>query len=176
MISRSYCDIKKYILCLLILSGLAVSLYAQDTQIHDVINVYKRVVTIGPDYVILNNVDSIFPGDTVMLIQMQGVGISTIEGGYGVGVQQKFGEPGGYEFLLVQDTVKSTNKVVFRNNILNAFNAIGNIQLIKVPYFNSARVTGKLSARPWNPAEKVGGVLAMIVGRKLTLNADIDVS
>ena len=45
-----------------------------------------------------------------------------------------------------------------------------------MPYYNSATITGKLFCDPWDPVTKAGGVLALIVGRTLNLNADIDVS
>ena len=179
MTGRSDSCIKKVILSLLILSGLAVSVYSQDKKISGIVNVYKRVEAIGPglDNVTLNTVDSIAPGDTVMLIQMQGITIQTPENlAYGTSLQDTIGKPGGYEFLLVYTVDPGTKKIVFRNNILNSFSTKGNVQLIKVPYYNSATVIGKLTARSWNSTEKVGGVLSMIVGRKLNLNADIDVS
>lgn len=178
MIGMSCRNIKKPILILLMLSALTISLWSQGKQISGVINVYKRVVAIGPglDNVTLNTVDSISPGDTVLIIQMQGVGIVTTKGNYGNFVQTKFGEPGGYEFLLVQSVDGGTKKVVFRNNILNTFDIKGSVQLVRVPYYNSATVTGKLTSKSWDNIERTGGVLAMILGRKLKLNAEIDVS
>lgn len=178
MPGRSVCYMKKLILSLLILSGLTVSLLSQDKQISGIINIYRHVVAIGPglDNVTLNRVDSIAPGDTVLLIQMQGVGIDTTQGSYGIAVQSKYGEPGGSEFLLVQSVDAGSNKVVFRNNILNTFDIKGSVQLVRVPYYNSATVTGKLTSKAWDNIDKTGGVLAMILGRKLKLNADIDVS
>lgn len=179
MTGRSDSYIKKVILSLLILSGLAVSVYSQDKKISGIVNVYKRVEAIGPglDNVTLNTVDSIAPGDTVMLIQMQGITIQTPENlAYGTSLQDTIGKPGGYEFVLVDTVYPDTKKVFFKSNILNSFSTKGNVQLIRVPYYNSATVIGKLTARSWNSTEKVGGVLSMIVGRKLNLNADIDVS
>ncbi|MCX6325353.1 MAG: hypothetical protein NT144_01685, partial [Bacteroidia bacterium] len=178
MIGRSYSNIIKTFLSLLILSGLTVSLFSQDKQISGVVNVYRRVDAIGPglDNVTLNNVDSISPGDTVLLIQMQGVEIVTDQNAYGGGVQDTIGKPGGYEFLLVQLVNSVTNKVVFRNNLLNTYDIKGSVQLVRVPYYNSATVTGMLTAKSWDNIEKTGGVLTMILGRKLKLNAEIDVS
>jgi gliding motility-associated-like protein len=176
MIRRSDLNIKKILISLLILSGLAVSLFSQDKQISGRINVYRRVVGIGPgtDNVTLNNADSISPGDTVLIIQMQGVKIVTTQDSYGFGVQDTIGIPGGYEFLLVQSVVG--NKVVFTKFFLNSYDIKGNVQVVRVPYYNSATVTGRLTSKPWNNIDKTGGVLAMIVGRKLKLNAEIDVS
>ena len=175
MISWSVCNIKKILFSMLILSGLTVTLFSQDKQISGVINVYRHVTAIGGlNNVTLNNTDSIAPGDTVLLIQMQGVGIDTTLGAYGYFIASLYGKPGEYEFLLVQDTVGGV--VTFTRNIINAFDIKGNVQLIRVPYYNSATVTGTLTAKSWDNTEKTGGVLAMIVGRKLKLDADIDVS
>ena len=178
MSGRSRRYINKLILSLLILIGLAISVYSQDKQISGKINVYRQVTAIGPglDNVTLNSVDSIALGDTILLIQMQGVGIVTDQNSYGIAVQTKFGEPGGYEFLLVQSVDGGTKKVVFTNNINNTFDVNGSVQLITVPYYNSATVTGTLTAKSWNNADKTGGVLALFIGRKLKLNAPIDVS
>lgn len=178
MTGRSDSYIKRVILCLLILSGLALSVYSQDKKIRGVINVYKKVVAIGPgfDNVTLNSVAGIAQNDTVLLIQMQGVRIVTDQGNYGSTVQNKFGEPGGYEFLIVSNVDTVTYKVVFRNNILNTFDLRGNVQLVRVPYYNSATIDSTLTVTPWDATQGVGGVLTMIVGRKLKLNADIDVS
>jgi len=176
MPGRSYQHIRKLILSLLILSGVTVTLFSQGKKIGGIINVYRHVDSVGVDYVILNRVDSIAIGDTVLLIQMQGVGIVTDQDAYGQSIQTKYGEPGGYEFLLVESVDAGTKKVIFRNNVTIGYDTKGIVQLVRVPYYNSATVTSKLTSRSWDNAGKVGGVLAMIVGRKLKLNAAIDVS
>lgn len=175
MISWSVCNIKKILFSMLILSGLTVSLFPQD-KISGVINDYRHVTAIGPgaNNVTLSNTDSIAPGDTVLLIQMQGVGIDITQDFYGIAVQSKFGEPGEHEFLLVQSVVDTI--VTFTRNINTPFDVKGIVQLIRVPYYNSATVTGTLTAKSWDNTEKTGGVLAMIVGRKLKLDGEIDVS
>jgi hypothetical protein len=178
MIGRSVCHIKKIVLSLLILSGLTVSLFSQDKQIGGKINVYRRVEQIGPglNNVTLNSTDSIAPGDTVLMIQMQGIAIGTDQNAYGYAVQDTLGAPGGYEFLKVLTVDGGTRKVVFSRNLLNSFDIQGNVQLIRVPYYNSATVISKLTSKSWDKTEKTGGVLAMIVGGKLKFNAEIDVS
>ena len=170
---------RKIFLSLLILFGLMVSVCGQDKKISGKINVYRHVESFGaglhPDNLTLNSVDSISPGDTVLLIQMQGVGIATDQNAYGGAIQTQYGEPGGYEFLIVLSVNTGTKNVVFRNNVITNFDARGNVQLIRVPYYNTATVTGTLTAKSWD-ATGTGGVVAMIVGRRLKLEADIDVS
>lgn len=177
MIVRSGIYIRKVILSLLILTGLASGLYSQDKKIGDIVNIYKRVTEIGTtprDNVTLSNADGIADGDTVLLIQMKGASILT-DDGLSFGSQQGYrGAPGMSEFLIV-DSKAGTN-IVFTSNIINSFDTDGIVQLIKVPYYNSATVTSTLTCQPWDSVTKTGGVLAMIIGRTLILESDIDVS
>ena len=76
--------------------------------ISGVINRYAKVNSISPGFVTVNpaQASQFTAGDYVLLIQMQGVGIQTIEdNSYGLNVQSKYGEPGGYEFLIVQSVI-----------------------------------------------------------------------
>jgi hypothetical protein len=135
-----------------------------------------HVISLSADRVTVNDITGFNAGDTVLLIQMQGIGILTNPpGNYGV-AQSKFGEPGKYEFLIIQLVVVATNEIVFRNNILSVYDSRGNVQVIRVPYYNTATVTSNLTCYPWNPVTKTGGVLALVVGRSLKLKADIDVT
>lgn len=172
-------SIRKVIVGLLIFAGFSSFSFSMPQILNDTINKYARVNTVGGDYVIINNLTQISQfgaGDTVLLIQMQGVGIVTDHGIYGQAIQAKIGEPGGYEFLLVQSVDIPSRRVVFTKFILNAYNVIGNVQLIRVPFYHAPVVNSTLHARPWNSANGTGGVFAIIAGKKLTLNADIDVA
>ncbi|MEI6049788.1 MAG: gliding motility-associated C-terminal domain-containing protein [Bacteroidota bacterium] len=178
MTGRSSWDIKKVLFSLIILSGLAVSVFSQDKQISGVINVYRRVVAIGPgaDNVILNNVDSIAPGDTVLLIQMKGAIIYEPETSFFGSYRESIGVPGSSEFLIVHSVNTGTKSVIFTNDISNGYNVTGMVQLIKVPSYNSVTVQADLTCQPWDSTNKTGGVLAMIVERNLTLDANINVT
>ncbi len=172
-------NIRKMVMSLLLIAGLGMPAISYSQVLNDTINKYARVNSLGPDYVIINDlvqISQFAAGDTVLLIQMQGVGIVTDQDAYGQAVQSKFGEPGGYEFLLVQSVDIPSRTVTFTKFILNAYSAIGNVQLIRVPYYSMPVVNSTLHARPWSSSSGTGGVFAMIVGRKLILNADIDVS
>ena len=73
--------IKKLILTLLVFAGSSVSLFSQ-TTVNGIINEYGHVTSIGTDFVIVDDVtqfNQFAAGDTVLLIQMKGVGISAIE-------------------------------------------------------------------------------------------------
>jgi hypothetical protein len=96
-------------------------------------------------------------------------------GSYGVH-EGTYGSPGQHEFLIIQSVVNGTGIVTFKNNILNSFDADGQVQLIRVPSYNNVIVNGVLSCAPWDSTAHTGGVLAAIVGKDISLNADINVS
>src|SRR5674476_1422568 len=106
---------------------------------------------------------------------MQGVKIYGDGSLYGV-LWNKFGVPGQHEFMKVQSVNVGAKQITFWNNIQNAYDLLGNVQIVRVPYYNSATVTGTLFCNPWNPGTKSGGVLAMIIGRTIKLQADINVT
>jgi gliding motility-associated-like protein len=158
---------------MLMLSVLTVSLFSQDRKISGIINEYKSVAAIGPglNNITLSDVSNIAAEDTVLLIQMKGAII--LEAG---GFREPVGAPGSYEFLIVQSVDIGTRVVVFTNPILNSYDIKGLVQLVTVPSYTSATVKGTLTCQPWDSISKTGGVLTMIVGRTLSLNANIDVA
>lgn len=128
---------------------------------------------IDADEIDVDDASEFEAGDTILIIQMQGVGILTALGVYG-NYQTSFGTPGAYEFIIIQSVI--INRITFRNNLRNTYDARGNIQIVRVPFYNSAIISSKLYCDPWNPTTGKGGVLALILGRTLKLNADIDLS
>ncbi len=173
--------IRRIFFALIILAGNVSALWAQE-EISGIVNDYAKVTAIAtspPDNVTLDNVSSILPGDTILLIQMQGVRIQTDNGVFGLLYLDKYGTPGAYEFLLVASVDAGAKKVYFTRYMQNVYDVRGNVQLVKVPYYDRARVKGKLTADPWDPEKGTGGVLAMIVGSKLEIDSqdgEIDVS
>ncbi|MBK9389368.1 MAG: hypothetical protein IPN68_03930 [Bacteroidetes bacterium] len=179
MTDRSEFNIKAMFLILLILAGWADNLFSQDKKISNIINIYKRVESIGTtpkDNVTLTDVSGLFVGDTVLIIQMKGAVINVPETGDYGSYKDLIGMPGLSEFMIVESIDTDTRNVVFTSNITNSYDVLGRVQLVRVPYFNSATVTSTLTCQPWDSVSKTGGVLAMIVGRTLSLEADIDVS
>ncbi len=172
-------NVKWLILSLLVITGFIEPLFSQ-TKISGPVNKYARVNSIGADYVVIEDeieFDQFAPGDTVLLIQMKGVKIEGAENNsYGNG-NLVYGKPGYHEFLTISTCDDGTNTIVFRNDIVNTtFSLLGDIQLIKVPSYNYVVVDGALTCEPWDSLTKTGGVLAAIVGRTLSLNANIDVT
>ena len=172
------CFNKRLIISLLMLISFSGYLISQ-TRINNIINQYARVTSIGVDYVIVNDaaqVAQFIAGDTVLLIQMKG-GISIVDETASFGLAHNIvGAPGKYEFLIVNSVIPATRRINLRNNRVNSYDVSGVVQLVKVPSFNSALVDGQLTCAPWDSIAGTGGVLAMIVGRRLALNANIDVS
>jgi hypothetical protein len=172
-------NIKCVLLSLLLLAGFSGILSAQ-TKINGVINKYGRVTSIGVDYVIVNDLtqfNQFHAGDTVLLMQMKGVRIyPTQDPSYGA-AGYSYGETGKHEFLVILSVETLAKKIIFKNNIVTpGFDVLGDVQIIKVPSFNYAKVDVTLSCAPWDSISKTGGVLAAIVGRTLSLEANIDVT
>jgi hypothetical protein len=170
--------IKRFIISLLLLSGGAFVIYAQ-SKISGTINEYGRVTSLGTDYVIVADpveFSKFKAGDTTLLVQMKGVKCIVPENAnYGV-FQTYDGTTGGYEFLTVQsvDGTGGINKIIFRNNIVKSYDVLSDVQIVKVPSYYSAVIDNVLTCAPWDSTRKTGGVLTMIVGTKLTLNANIN--
>ncbi|HQB86376.1 MAG TPA: gliding motility-associated C-terminal domain-containing protein [Bacteroidales bacterium] len=162
----------------LFLGAVSLGVYCQE-EIGGVVNHYAKVNSIGPGYVMVSSAQAaqFASGDYVLLIQMQGVGIQTDHGSYGRYVQSLIGTPGAYEFLQVQSVNIGTGEIRFTRNVyINSYDARGNVQLVRVPFYNEPVVTSTLTAQPWNSSSGTGGVLAIMVGKKLIMNADIDLS
>jgi hypothetical protein len=168
---------KRLFLSILILFGICtVAALAQKSLSGNLNQPKAHVVSIPPsptDRVIVDDATGFKANDTILLIQMQGVKI--LLSPYGT-LQNKFGEPGMHEFLIIQSVNGGTNEIVFRNELLKNYDPAGNVQIVRAPYYNSAKITGTLYCDPWNPATRKGGVLALIVGRTLELTGNIDVS
>lgn len=165
--------IKRLIFSTLILTGLAVSLQSQ-SPVGGEINLYRKVIAIGAGDVTLNSAAGLSPKDTVLLIQMKGSLINVPETGSYGSHQASVGSPGASEFLIISSI--NVNQVIFTNNIINSYDVAGIVQLVRVPFYNSAIVTSELTCQPWDSVSKTGGVLTMIVGSSLILNNNINVS
>ena len=156
--------------------GIACPVAFPQTPISGIINSYAKIVSIdAADRVTVDDASPFSTGDTVLVIQMKGVEIlapkdePTIFGN----IQNTKGV-GKYEFILVSSV--AGNQVSFINELqfLGNYNVSGSMQLVRVRGYDKATVTGELTCPPWD-GEK-GGVLALIVGNTLKLEAGIDVS
>jgi gliding motility-associated-like protein len=161
---------KRLIFCLLIMGfGNIVLLSQQDT----IINSYAKVLIRNDYQVTVDNATGFHNGDYILIIQMKGVSINADNApGYG-DILDIVGVPGQYEFLIVNSVIG--NVISFGSQIKN-YDPSGFVQIVKVPFFNSASFNNRLTCKPWDPVTGTGGILAMIVGRTLTLKGDIDVA
>ncbi len=167
------------ILAFILFTGIHTSLSGQ-RSISGIINKYGRVSVIGTDNVTVPDETQFLQfaaGDTILLIQMKGVRILAQEAGSFGTFEYNYGLPGQHEFLIIESVNDASNTITFRTNIIHInFSPLADLQIIKVPSYNYAEVTAPLTCQPWDSISKTGGVLAAIVGRTLSLQADIDVS
>jgi len=148
------------------------------TAISGIINSYSEVTSVvDADDIIISNASAFNAGDTVLLIQVKGIGIIVSDDAT-FGFPQDFYGAGKYEFLLINTINKVTGDVNFTSDMGNYgdYDAGGALQLVRVCGYDNALVTETLTCEPWDSTTGTGGVLAMIVGNTLTLEADIDVT
>jgi hypothetical protein len=170
MIASFYRHRILFILSVLIL-GLRSTVLLSQTD--TVINRYAKVISRSDYQVTVNNASGFFAGDYALLIQMKGVSISSSNDGTYGGIIEIVGTPGQYEFIVISTVAGNT--ITFLSKIKN-YDVNGFVQIIRVPFFNSAKFNKTLTCQKWDPATGTGGVLALIAGRDLTLGSDFDVS
>ena len=154
-------------------------LFAQ-TQIGGVINEYTAIKSVEGDQAVTVGSPGLFQaGDTVLIIQMKGLGIIsgeniTSENPDEYGRPQNVNKSGNYEFLIIDRINNDT--IIFTREFLekDKYDASETAQLVKARGYESATVTSTLTATPWD-GEK-GGIVALIVTNTLKLEADIDVT
>jgi gliding motility-associated-like protein len=170
--------LRRYLLfIIMMITTCGVFIHAQTPLVTGDINKYTRVTAVGSNYVDVSDVSDFSVGDTVMVIQMNGVRInagttSDLRGTY----QNVVGEPGAYEILLVASINTLSGRVTFSRVLLNTYDAAASVQLIKVRTYRNAVVNSELTVQLWDSASVSGGVLAFMVKGVLTLNDDIDLS
>lgn len=169
-IARSYLTI----LVLLITCG-GFTLSAQTPLVTGNINTYAKVTSVGADFVVVDDLTGFAVGDTVMVMQMNGVRINAgldLQGNY----QNVAGTPGRYEIIIISAINSVSRTVSFSRLLLNAYSSAAKIQLIKVRSYRNAVVNSELTCQAWDSASVRGGVIAFMVKGVLTLNADINLT
>jgi PKD repeat protein len=156
----------------LLLAGIPFLSFAQST-ISGIINHYAKVIAV--DYcsgkLTLSDASSFTPGEKVLLMQMQGAEIDPSNtGSFGNIINP--GSAGLFEKNEIMS--KNGSDIFLKNTILNTYNVAGSLQLVSMPVFSNATVTGNLKPAFWNGA--TGGVLAFEVENELILLANVDVS
>lgn len=144
------------------------------TPISGVINLYTPVTGMDEcNGVRVASTAGFATGDTVLIIQMKGAQIdkSTRPS---FGTVTDFGAAGTHEIGII-DFIDG-NTVFLRDSVLYSYDPTGKVQLVRVPHYTDALVTGPLTAPAWDNAAGTGGVIAIDVSGTLTLAADIDAS
>lgn len=152
------------------------------TNISGVINSYLRVTAINSGTRVftadnLSGSSSDFAvGKTVMIYQAQGATITTSSGST-YGTVTASNNSGNYEFAVISASANAAGTYTITVSTLsNNYTASGAVQLISVPSYTDATVTGTVTATAWSSAQGRGGIVALQVSNVLTLGANIDVS
>ncbi len=153
------------------------NLHAQET-IGGTVNSYYAVDSVFTNQVKINAADdigSLASGDKVLLVQMTGATFFTNPSfPTANGIYSSFNYEGNYEFLAVQSVNTGTRRVTFTADLIKDYTDGEKIQLVKVYENNKAIVTSTLTADDWNGNK--GGIIALVVYEKLSLNADINIA
>ncbi|MBK8847368.1 MAG: hypothetical protein IPO27_12815 [Bacteroidetes bacterium] len=142
-----------------------------NAQLSGVVNIYTPVLTVTCNTITVQSSAGFFANDRVVIIQMQGATIDTSQTNF-FGTVLSIGNAGNYEFATV--SIVSGNDISLKRSLKRNYDVAGKVQLIKVPHYTDATVTGAVTCQPWNGS--TGGVVAIEVDSSLTLNADINVS
>jgi PKD repeat protein len=144
------------------------------TPIAGQINHYAKVTEINAcegKLVLANATAGFSAGDPVLLIQMKGATINESNGS-SFGNIQDIGSAGFYER---NEILSITGPFIsLKYNLVNTYDVNGLVQLVTMPAYEKAVVTDTLKAAPWNGQS--GGIIALSVSKKLTLQAPIDAS
>jgi len=158
-------------LFLLIIYFVAASASAQ-TPISGVINIYTGVDSVNAceNKIYTHDATGFLPGDRVLLIQMKGAEIN-LTNTASFGNILNYNNAGNYELATISSVTGDI--ISFENGILREYSNGAALQLVRVPVYDDAVVTGTLTAADWNGTS--GGILVLETN-SLTLNANIDVS
>lgn len=150
---------------------LVTSFLMAQTNISGVINSYAAVqgLDICTGEVTVADATGFEAGDKVMIIQMKGATIVE-ENNAAFGTVIDLGNCGLYELSTITNVTGNVISLGF--TLINDYDISGRVQLVTVPVYESATVTGDLLAQNWDGNK--GGVLALEVESILTLNANIN--
>jgi hypothetical protein len=148
------------------------SLWCQTANISGVVNAYTPVLSFEPcNKVTVQSSAGFAAGQLVLLIQMQGA-TADVSNTAAAGDLLALNTAGNYEFARIHSVVGNT--IQFKELLQRTYTPSGAVQLIRVPEYTNATVTGTLTAQPWNGS--TGGVIVLDVANTLTLNAGMNAS
>lgn len=163
----------KFIKAIIVLIAAMQLTVAGAQNISGVINIYTTVKSVTCSSITVTSAMGFKAGDTVMIIAMRGAYADTTDNNRKFGFVTNYNTVGNYELDIIKSIAGTT--INLQSGLIRTYNpSTADVQLIRVPYYNNATVTGKLTCAPWNGL--TGGVLAFRVAGTLTLSASIDVS
>lgn len=153
----------------------AISLTLQGQSISGIINSYYKVTAITHPSATLTvtNASGLVPGTKVLLIQMKGASLNSTQTA-SFGSISALNTAGNFEFNVVCSVAGNT--VLLKHQLVNTYNATGQLQLVTVPQYTSVTVTDTLTAAAWDPVTGTGGILAFNATDTVYLNAPVSVS
>ncbi|MBS1684312.1 MAG: gliding motility-associated C-terminal domain-containing protein [Bacteroidetes bacterium] len=163
---------KKLILHLVFTLSL-VGVFGQNTDITGTINHYSKVTSVVRcgNRMVVDSPSLFAVGTRALVIQMQGA-LMNVSNAVTYGNLLSYAAAGNYEIVTIDSILTDTLK--FRYQLQRLYDANGSVQIIPLPEYHQATVTGgKLTCRPWNGS--VGGVL-LLKADSLVLNDSIKVS
>lgn len=146
---------------------------AQNTNITGTINRYSKVTAVVRcgNRMVVDSPSLFAVGTRALVIQMQGAQMDASNGAT-YGDLLSYANAGNYEIVTIDSILTDTLK--FRYQLQRLYDATGSVQIIPLPEYHQATVTGgKLTCRPWNGS--IGGVL-LLKADSLVLNDSIKVS
>jgi len=158
------------VVCLLTMSVCA--LQAQ-VVIGGVVNRYIEVTGIIPcdSTITVRSAQGFAPGDVVVIMQMMGATVQTPSDST-FGSVASIGGAGAFERLQIKSIVN--DRIEFTSQFVHQYEPSGVVQLVRVAYFDNARIISPITAPNFNGS--VGGIVAIEVRDTLFVNADINLS
>lgn len=154
----------------LFLLGLAPQLVAQE-QISGIVNTYTVVAGVGtcPGSIIVEDPTGFAIGQRVLLLGMKGGNMQS-DNDAGFGLVELGGLTAGlYDWSEIENI--DGFEITLAHALSPGYDFGESVQLIGVPTYEDAVVTGTLLPQPWDG--RTGGVIALEVTGTLTLEADI---
>ncbi len=142
---------------------------SQSTNISGIINTYASVSGFSGDTITVSSSAGFSAGDKLLIIQMQGATIDQSNTS-GFGDITNINDAGNYEFTTVCSIPDATTIIVM--GIQRTYDPSGIVQIVGVPVYHEAVITGMLTAPTWDGS--TGGVLTFECTGTLTMNDAID--
>jgi hypothetical protein len=128
------------------------------------------------DSIRVSSVSGFSAGDTVMIHMTVGVPFYTYGGN--IGRIRSMNNVGKYAIFIIKE-IDGPDRYIILNSTLPSFSKLtpGETgQVVKIPTYRRAKITGELTCNPYDPLTGTGGILVFFVKQGLIFDSDIDVS